>query len=125
MVNGTFVYQSEKQAEWFAKLLASYNNTGKYLEIEIEEYSRGTTDAQASLFRAMVAKGADASGNTFSEMQGQLLLEFSPSKEIKDFLGTTYIIPKEVKELNQPEFQNLIEKSAKLLKEMFDLDFPI
>lgn len=125
IVNKTFVYGSKKQEEWFAALLESYNNSGKEIVLSISEYSRDTTQAQRNLFKAMVAKGKDHTGMSYSEFESELISNFAPFKYIKDFAGIMHKVKKGVDEMNNKEFNDFIQECVVFMKEFFDLDFVI
>lgn len=116
-----FVNKSQEAAYW--SLLGSYNNSGKVLEISIEEFSKDVTQKQGKLFDKIVSVGSEASGHSFSEFRQMLIDEFFPFRYYKDILENNCKEHYKVEELNHAQFQSVIGQAVAFMNTFYDTNF--
>lgn len=123
--NNQIEFINEEQATAYKQLLASFNNTGKRLIIDIQEYSRTVTQSQLNLYKAIIIEGSSKSGYSYSEFKLELENRFLPSKYEKDFLGNIVPLKTEIHELNNVQFSAFIEQSVNFMNAFFGTNFQL
>ena len=122
---GRIVFSSAEAENKFHRLLLSYNDTGKILTVEIEEYSRKTTNDQMQLYKAIVAAGKEETGMSFSEFDQELVSNFAPYKYVTDILGKKVKERIRPEEMNNKQFQDFVQECIRFMKEFFGIDFKL
>ena len=107
----------------YEKIMGAYSNTGKVLEIKIEEFTPNTTERQDSLFKALLMQIAMVSGYTFKEAEEELINSFAPYKYETSILGDKIKKRKTVPEMTHNEFTIFIEQAIAFGNDFYGLNF--
>jgi hypothetical protein len=107
----------------YQKIMDAYSNSGKVLEIKIEEFSPDTTEKQHSLFKAMLMQVAMVSGYTFKEVEEELINSFAPYNYETTILGDKLKKRKSVPEMSHKEFNIFIDQCTVFVNEFYGLNF--
>lgn len=117
------VFENEGSMKDYNRVIESFNNTNKRLVMTFEEHSPITSEAQESMFKALLVLGSTFSGYTYSEFEKVLIEEFAPYKYSTSILGDKIKIRKTVSEMSNKEFNVFIEQCKQFAEEFFDIIF--
>lgn len=117
------VFETEDAMKDYNRVIASFNNTNKKLIMTLEEHSPITSEAQESLFKALLVLGSTFSGYTYKEFEEVLIQEFAPYKYTTSILGDKLKVRKKVSEMSNKEFNIFMEQCKQFAAEFFDIIF--
>lgn len=121
--NNEIVFENQDSYNHFQKLKESFSNTDIKLVMAIEEYSKNISPKQFKMFQALLIKGSNESGYSYSEFQKTLIEEFAPYNYEKSITGKMTKIRKSVEEMNNKEFNIFFEQCVKFCSEFYNINF--
>lgn len=121
--NNEIVFENQDSYNHFQKLKESFSNTDIKLVMTIEEYSKNISPKQFKMFQALLIKGSNESGYSYSEFQKTLIEEFAPYNYEKSITGKMTKIRKSVEEMNNKEFNIFFEQCVKFCSEFYNINF--
>ena len=110
---GKIVPLDDFKQKFFTKLLNHYEQLGMNFKVTIEILSKDVNTNQISLYNAFIIRASQHFGNTFEEMQNELMRFFPLDIELNK---------KPVEKWNSKELNDFIDKANALLLEA-DSDF--
>lgn len=122
---GKIIFSSAEAEKRFNRLLLSYNNTGRTLLLNIDEYSKSVSSAQLELYKAIIIAGSEYTGSTYKEFEQELITQFAPIRYITDVLGNKSKERTPVSQMNRKEFQAFVENSVQFMNEFLGMNFKL